>query len=446
MPVSAQEDTEFWAALDAVRSAISQVERCSETERAALVEELDDLREMARKLRSGRVEIVVFGEISTGKSALVNALVGQPVASVSVRGGWTRDVWKLDWQGGYKLPGFDHSELVLVDTPGLNEVGGAERADMAREAAERADLILFVTDSDLNETEHQALSNLAACHKPIILVLNKIDLYKPSEIDELVELFKGPRLSGIVEPDNIVLTAADPREVEYIIEAADGTSRSEWRQPAPKIDDLKARILEVLAADGRALVALNASMYAADRSDRVAALRVRMRNDKANRVIWSYAVAKALAVSLNHAPLLDVAGGLAIDAAMVVTLGNVYGIELTFNNARQLATTIAKAAGWMMLSEAAVSIGSSLLKGLTIGASTAITAVPQATAAGYGSYIVGQAARFYFEHGASWGEKGAKTVIARILENTDKQSVVEHLRGEITKKLGINKHGKQTAK
>src|SRR6185503_12918755 len=109
---------------------------------------------MHDKLTSGRVEIVIFGEISTGKSALINALVGQAVASVDVRGGWTKEVWHVAWEGcGYRLPGLAQSEVVLVDTPGLNEVGGAVRGEMAREAAQQAELILFVTDSDLNDTE-----------------------------------------------------------------------------------------------------------------------------------------------------------------------------------------------------------------------------------------------------------------------------------------------------
>ena len=38
---------------------------------------------------------------------------------------------------------------------------------MAHEAAARADLVLFVTDSDLNEVEYSALVELAASHKPI---------------------------------------------------------------------------------------------------------------------------------------------------------------------------------------------------------------------------------------------------------------------------------------
>ena len=57
-----------------------------------------------------------------------------------------------------------------------------------------------------------------------------------------------------------------------------------------------------------------------------------------------------------------------------------------------------------------------------------LTAVPQGAAAGYGSYIVGQAAKYYFEHGASWGGEAPKTVVQRILEETDKQSVLEQLK------------------
>ncbi len=440
-PTTDQEDAELWSALDAVRSAIEHVEGCNEGEKSVLLDDLRELREMARKLRSGRVEIVVFGEISTGKSALINALTGEAVAQVNVRGGWTKDVWHLNWEGaGYCLPGFDHSQVVLIDTPGLNEVGGAERADMARGAAERADMILFVTDSDLNETEHNALEELAAFHKPILLVINKADLYSPDQLEDLLDVLKTERTRGLVDKDNIVVTSADPREVQYIIESADGSQRSEWRKPKPQVDDLRARILEVLEADGSALIALNASMYAADRSDRIAALRVRMRNQKATKVIATFAVAKATAVALNPIAFADVAGGVAIDAAMIATLANVYGLSISMNRARELAWSLAKAAGWVMLGEVAASFGSSLLKALSLGAATPLTAAPQAAAAGYGSYIVGQAARVYFEQGASWGGRGPKSVVTQVLKNTDKASVLADLKAEIHKKLAKNRH------
>ena len=101
-------------------------------------------------------------------------------------------------------------------------------------------------------------------------------------------------------------------------------------------------------------------------------------------------------------------------------------------------TSILKAAGWVMLGEAAVSYASSIFKGLTLGYGTILTVLPQGAAAGYGSYIVGQAARYYFQHGASWGAQSPKQVIKQILENTDKASVLERLKAEIKQKISLN--------
>jgi small GTP-binding protein len=435
-------DADYDAAAASVRHAIDRFRGCSDAERESLKHDLDRLHAMAEKLTAGRVEIAVFGEISTGKSALINALVGEAVAQVNVRGGWTKDVWHVNWNGsGYCVPGLADSQVVLIDTPGLNEVDGAQRAEIAREAAQRADLVLFVTDSDLNEVEYSALVELAASHKPILLVLNKADLYSELELDELLTLFRGPRLAGIVDPNNVITAKSDPREVEYVIESAGGRARSEWRKPAPDVAAVRERILEVLAAEGKALVALNAAMYAADKSDRMGALRVRMRNERATATIWSYAVMKSLAVALNPSPVLDVVGGTAVDVTMVATLGKVYGIQITTANARDLVTSILQAAGWVMLGEAVVSYASSFFKGLTVGHSTVISALPQGAAAGYGSYIVGQAARHYFEHGASWGPQGPKRVVTRILENSDKESILQRLKVEIKKKISLNPYG-----
>ncbi len=445
------EPSELQSALAAVERAIEQVESGNSDERSALQAELNELRDLADKLRNQRVEVAVFGEISTGKSALINALAGRQEAceNVSVRGGWTKEVWRLEWEGGHGeatgtiLPGLENSQLVLVDTPGLNEVEGEARANMARDAAERSDVVLFVTDSDLNETEHNALAEIASLHKPIVLVLNKVDLYRPDDLQALEESLHKPRVADLVGgPKNIIKASADPREKEYFLEQASGGTKSEWRKPEPQVEEVRARVLELLADEGKALVALSAAMYAADRTDRVSALRVQMRSTSADRVIWSYAVAKAIGVSLMPWPVADVGSGMAIDVAMVVTLGQVYGIPITSANAKELVVSIFKAAGWMIVGEAMVHVGSSLAKALSLGSSTLFTALPQGAAAGYGSYLVGQAARYYFEQGGSWGDLGPKQTVTKILENTDKQSVVDRLKGEIKKKIASNRHGR----
>ena len=441
---SVLEDDHYRRTITSVHRTLDKLRQCSSAEKQHLRGELDQLQEMLVKLTTGRVEIAVFGEISTGKSAMINALVGQAVAEVDVQGGWTKEVWHVSWEGsGYCVPGLAQSQVVLVDTPGLNEVGGAARSAMAGQAAQRADLILFVTDSDLNETEYAALTALSAAQKPIILVFNKIDLYTRQQRARLLEVLRDERVAHLVSPDNVVMTAADPREVEYVIEAADGSQRREWIKPPPDVESLKTRILEVLAADGKDLLALNAALYAADKSDRIAVIRVQLRNRTAMQVIAGYAGLKAVAVALNPVAVADVLGGSAVDVTMVVTLAHVYGLELSVKHARNLIASIVKAAGWIMVGEAATHILASSFKGLTLGYGTVLTAVPQGAAAGYGSYVVGQAAKFYFEHGASWGGEAPKTVVHRILKQTDKLSVLDELRHEIKGRMQWNPHSTQ---
>lgn len=440
---SVLQDENYQQTIATVKRTLDKLRQCSAPEKQALQGELDQLQDMLVKLTAGRVEIAVFGEISTGKSAMINALVGQAVAAVDVQGGWTKEVWHVPWEGsGYCVPGLADSQVVLVDTPGLNEVGGAARSAMAEQAAQRADLILFVTDSDLNETEYSALAALATAQKPIILVFNKIDLYSREQRARLLQVLRDERVTHLVSADNVVTTAADPREVEYVIESSDGGRRHEWRKPAPDVESLKMRIVEVLAADGKELLTLNAAMYAADKSDRVAAIRVQLRDRRAMQVIASYAGLKAVAVALNPIAIADVLGGSAVDVTMVVTLAHIYGLELSTRHARGLIASIAKAAGWIMVGEAATHILSSSFKGLTFGYGTVLTAVPQGAAAGYGSYIVGQAAKYYFEHGASWGGESPKTVIHRILKETDKPSVLDRLRREIKARIHVNPHAR----
>jgi len=437
-------ESSYDQAFTALQKTIEKLRGCTEQEKSQLKQELKQLESMQLKLTQGKIEIVVFGEISTGKSALINALIGERVAEVDVQGGWTKEVWGTAWSGcAYKIPGLDDSEVILVDTPGINEVGGADRAVMAKDAAQRADLILFVVDSDLNETEYAALLNLAAEKKPMILVVNKLDLYTPEQRDRLLEILRTDRAAEMIPAENIVPTKADPREVEYVIEAADGSTRSEWKKPAATTEELKAKILEVFAADGTSLIALNAAMYAADRSDRIATLRVQMRNRRANQVIWSYAGLKSITMALTPWPVVDIIGGSVSDGTMVVALAQVYGLEMSWKHAKELITTIGKAAGWVVLGETISHIGFGLFKGATLGFGTALTAVPQGAAAGYGSYIIGQAAKFYFEHGASWGGESPKSVVRDILDATDKESILSHLKDEIKKKMLINPHADQ---
>ena len=430
-----EHDTSFSSAIQSVRQTLEAVRGCSPEEKDRLREQERQLEELLDKLHQGRVEIVVFGEISTGKSALVNALAGEKLAEVDVRGGWTREVSRATWQE-YRIPGFDRSSVVLVDTPGLNEVDGQARAEMARRAAEVADLILFVTDSDLNEVEYQSILELRRLAKPMIVVLNKEDLFTREQRDRLLHVLRHERLADILPPEMVVPAAADPREQEYIIQRPDGTEYTEWRKPAPNVAELKARIMEILDREGLALVALSAAMFARDTSDQVVRLRMHFRNAKANEVIFRMAALKGVLVAGIPTPLLDVAGGVTTDTAMVLTLAGVYGISLNRAQAAGLLTSIAGSTGLVVGTEYLIHLASGVWKTLTFGWGAYVTLVPQAVAAAFGSYLVGHAAKYYLEHGASWGDQDPRQVIRRILASIDRKSVLAQLKDEILKTLG----------
>ncbi len=434
-------DRRYRDAVDSVQRVITQLSRCNEDERSELSRDGIQLRQMLKKLRDGRVDIVVFGEISTGKSAMINALIGEEAASVSAEGGWTRESWLVAWDKcGYHVPGLADSKVALIDTPGINEVGGEARAQLARDAAAHGDLILFVTDSDLNQTEYESLKQLIQTNRPVIVVLNKRDLYSQQELDELISGIRDERFAEALPEEDLVVTAADPKKIEYVIEEPDGTTRTEMRSPGPDTEALRARILDVLGRDGKSLLAFNAALFASDKSDKIASVKVKMRERKANRLIWTYAGTKAVATAANPVPLLDIFGGTLVDASQIVALGKVYDIKLTRRNAAGLIKAIVMAAGWVTLSQIATHLGASFIKGITAGTGTLVTAPIQGAAAGYGSYIVGQAAKYYLEHGASWGGKSPKAVVADIIANTDKDSVIRKLKDEVRSKLKRNPH------
>ena len=87
----ADQDRDFQDAVTTVKRTLEHVRLSDPKERDSMVEEWTALTDMARKLETGRVDIALFGEVSSGKSALINALVGEYVADVNVRGGWTKE-------------------------------------------------------------------------------------------------------------------------------------------------------------------------------------------------------------------------------------------------------------------------------------------------------------------------------------------------------------------
>jgi len=122
--------------------------------------------------RSGFVTLL--GRPNTGKSTLLNALVGAKLAIVSRQPQTTRT----------RLQGIltrEHAQLVFVDTPGTHE--GPTRLNRrmmktVQEALEGIDAVLLVVDASRapNDEDDLALELARSSGRPVVLALNKIDL------------------------------------------------------------------------------------------------------------------------------------------------------------------------------------------------------------------------------------------------------------------------------
>ncbi len=394
--------------------------------RASLASDYHQIELMLDKLEHGHIHIAVFGRVSVGKSALLNALLGEDRFRTSPLHGETKEATAAAWQAAQS------GGVYLIDTPGINEISGEDRERLAHEVAGRADLVLFVVDGDITETELGALRILRGENRPLLLVLNKIDRYSSRE-RELILQNLSLRSEGLIPREHIVTAAAQPAEKVYIQVDEQGGETEITRRPPANVGDLRERLWQILEAEGKTLVALNAGLFAGRLSEQIASRIIAVRRSLAESVVRTYCIGKGVALAVNPIPVADVLAASAIDAGMVIHLGKIYGMDLNREEAGELLTVVGK----QMAIIGVVSWLSSALKGATFGISTLITAGVQGVIGYYGSYIVGQAAERYFIQGKSWGAHGPKQVIQDILASTDRDSILQQARADILQRLRI---------
>lgn len=399
--------------------------------RQALAEDYKQLEALLDKLENSYIHIAVFGRVSVGKSALLNALLDENRFSTSPLHGETKSAERARWDD------FDRASsggVFLIDTPGINEVDGEARERLALEVIEHADLILFVLDGDITASELDALRLVADGSRPLLLVLNKADRYTPNERDLLRQRLIA-RCEGMVKHEDILLAAAAPAPRTVILVDEAGSETETTRQPPADVQALRERLWDTLKAEGKTLAALNASLFAGKFSDRLSAEITAVKRDLADALVRKYCLGKGIAVALNPIPVADILAALATDTAMIVHLSKLYGMRITSSEAGALLKTIIAQTALLTGTIWGVNLLSSALKGVSFGLSTVLTASAQGAVAWYGTYIVGRAAERYFAQGKSWGESGPKQAVRDILDSLDRESLLAQAREDILRRL-----------
>jgi GTPase len=318
--------------------------------------------------------VAIVGPANVGKSTLYNQLVREKTdrAAVSAVPGTTRVNQEAD-----------AGLFSLTDTPGADAVGevGEREKEQALAAAAAADFLVVVFDAatGIRRTEQALFAEFAALEKPMIVVLNKIDLVR-REAGKVVER---AAVNLNLEPSQVVaISAKDGTNVEKVLIAIAET------EP------------EIVAALGRALPQYRW------------------------RLAWTAitgAASTSAVIALTPLPIVDVVPLLAVQTSMVMGIARIYEYEITLERARELGVTFGLGFLGRVLFQELSKLGGppGWLLSAAIAAST--------------TAVMGYAAAAWFERGERMSVGALKTILHSVTDH-----LVEALRG-----LGQRRPSKQ---
>ncbi|MBN3894221.1 MAG: DUF697 domain-containing protein [Nostoc sp. NOS(2021)] len=351
-----------------VESAIAKAETvinqlAQEAENHPALETLrEQVAQLLLELDRQEIKVAVTGGKSVGKSTLIQVL----------------------------KPNVKTQNLVSLEetAPLFREAGDNSDAAILAEVA-KSDFVLFLTNGDLTDSEFQTLQQLKAANQPTMLVFNKQDQYLTDESASILLSLK-QRMQG-----NVVATAASPIAIKVRKHEADGAVQEWMEQPAPDIQQLTQQLGEVLAQQGQRLVWVTTMRKAGLLKAEAKNWLNGTRRDRATPIIEQYQWIAAAAAFANPVPALDILATAAINAQIVMDLGNIYQQKFSLEQAQTVAGTM----GSLMLKLGLVELSTKAIS--TVLKSNVVTfvagGVVQGVSAAYLTRVAGLSLVEYFQ-------------------------------------------------
>jgi hypothetical protein len=350
-----------------VESAIAKTETvinqlAQESENHTALEALrEQVAQLLLELDRQEIKVAVTGGKSVGKSTLIKVL----------------------------KENVETQNLVSLEetAPLFREAGDNSDAAVLAEVA-KSDFVLFLTNGDLTDSEFQTLQQLKAANQPTILVLNKQDQYLADESASILLSLK-QRMQG-----NVVATAASPIPIKVRKHEADGSVEEWMEQPAPNIQQLTQQ-LDELVQQGQRLVWVTTMRKTGLLKAEAKNWLNETRRDRATPIIEQYQWIAAAAAFANPVPALDILATAAINAQMVMDLGNIYQQKFSLEQAQTVAGTM----GSLMLKLGLVELSTKAIS--TVLKTNAVTfvagGVVQGVSAAYLTRVAGLSLVEYFQ-------------------------------------------------
>jgi small GTP-binding protein len=392
--------------LEALHQQVAQIQ--DQVARQALLEK-------SRSLRSAMAEpeftVAVFGVGSAGKTSIINGLLDAPVGEVGAPMGTTQEQQVFQWA----LPDIERS-IRLIDTPGIAEAGvqGTLREQAAREIATEADLILFVIDDDLRQAEYSVLQALLTMGKRTVVVFNKADRLPEPDLEVLLARVRS-RLSPPLSEDDVLAVATSPAPIRQ--------EGGGWLQMRPNLFPLLARLADILREEGDTLIADNILLQSQRLGETARQLLENQRQAQADAIIDRYQWIGAGAIAMTPLPGLDLLATAAVNAQMVVELGQVYGCEVSFEEGKALAISLAKTLTGLGIVKGAVEL---LALGLQTNVATVLAGrALQGVSGAYLTRIAGKSFVEYFRRNQNWGDGGISEVVAEQFRLNQRDALIK---------------------
>ncbi|MBR0261637.1 MAG: GTPase Era [Selenomonadaceae bacterium] len=182
--------------------------------------------------------VAVIGRPNVGKSTLINKIIGQKVAITSDKPQTTRSRIQC-------ILTQDDAQIIFLDTPGIHKPKfklGEYMLKAAEGTLKEVDAIFFVIDATekFGGGEKYILERLNATTKPVILVVNKIDLTEREKLLPIIAEYSARRDFAAVVP----ISATDGTNVdELIAEAKKFLPEGVQYYPADMVTDQPERLI-----------------------------------------------------------------------------------------------------------------------------------------------------------------------------------------------------------
>ena len=199
--------------------------------------------------------------------------------------------------------------------------------------ANYADLVIFVTSGDLTDSQWQIWQQMAAKKQRTVLAFSKQDEYLPAARATVLHSLQQ-------KVTDVVAISANPNVVKVRQHQSDGTVKEWLETPAADISELGQYLQQIVVKEGQELIWTTTIRQAVSLQIEAKTALNQVRQQKATPIIEKYQWIAAAATFANPVPALDLLATAAINASLIMELGNIYQQKFSFQQAQTVAGTM----------------------------------------------------------------------------------------------------------